>query len=568
MLDECRGEKFEEVIAAFSTVVLHRVIAAEQNIKPNITSRLILAHNLPPEDQRTLIPLAIAHRVALTGILQEKARLRARYLGLQRRLDAKEQELSKRKEDLEITRDAREKPIASNAKIYEIRKHFDTHWQGDTQWIDAIFEGGDHKKDPVLDTPFSTVWQKASKGNAQPVVACQQGLLQQLEKRVATQEARLQKWRQLKEDLATTAKFAPKLGSIGERMKSSHGLDLKFSSHTKLVMDPCDMQVNTADLPPVESLSAAKEEYEKLAQSMRRELALVGNVKDKNANFFSIVSKTLKEKRPTESFEEPIEAVPTTRQPTKLPKSIRFPTQEKKIVEKVHSVHTNGSSALLNESTSSSHQESPPPTQSQSYPSSIRSTQSIQPSETLGPEMDEEEILAQEIILSTMNAPSPIKPKPSLSERAKKSMALASLEDLGGTAGPSPISKPSVTQVTDVFSSSSSNLNPIPRETLLERTRQSMSLITPKPRKSVMERRRASKIYPINQFSTPEKMSCTSHAEVLTPPEALFGQDVNYATVFKSRPKIALSPTLSPIDAGSHLQGESIDVQLEEGWIS
>ena len=105
------------------------------------------------------------------------------------------------------------------------------------------------------------------------------------------------------------------------------------------------------------------------------------------------------------------------------------------------------------------------------------------------------------------------------------------------------------------------------RASLLDRTRESMarvsSLSTTKStrsRKSVRQSRPS--LYPINQFGTPSKKSVIDWENAglegedqgaRTPQEKLFSDDADMASVFKSRPKIALSPVLGPTDgvAGS-----------------
>lgn len=91
---------------------------------------------------------------------------------------------------------------------------------------------------------------------------------------------------------------------------------------------------------------------------------------------------------------------------------------------------------------------------------------------------------------------------------------------------------------------------------LLERTRQSMSLLSPqptsRPRKSVTSQLpRLSQQFPVNQFETPPRRtsSCGSVSDrsgASTPRDELFSEDADYASVFKSRPRIATSPHCSP----------------------
>jgi len=55
-------------------------------------------------------------------------------------------------------------------------------------------------------------------------------------------------------------------------------------------------------------------------------------------------------------------------------------------------------------------------------------------------------------------------------------------------------------------------------------------------------------IYPINQFETPGEPQAVP-VRNSTPTEKLFSPDADYSSVFKSRPKVALSPVISPDDS-------------------
>jgi hypothetical protein len=72
----------------------------------------------------------------------------------------------------------------------------------------------------------------------------------------------------------------------------------------------------------------------------------------------------------------------------------------------------------------------------------------------------------------------------------------------------------------------------------------------PKSKKSSHNRSRTS-VYPINQFDTPKKprrstIGIREDERDITPMESLMSPEAEYDSVFKSRPKIALSPVLSP----------------------
>lgn len=119
--------------------------------------------------------------------------------------------------------------------------------------------------------------------------------------------------------------------------------------------------------------------------------------------------------------------------------------------------------------------------------------------------------------------------------------------------------------------------NIAPPTTLLERTRQSMSLL-PNPagpgrdhhsRKSVSSiQARTSQNFPVNQFETPRGKRTqgisayrtkSPHPDSSTQRDQSFDDEGDYASIFKSRPKIALSPALSP-----NRSGFGLDSMLEE----
>lgn len=577
MLDECKGEKLEEVLAAFSTIVLQKVLKAEQNIKPSRVRILALAHTLSSEEQASLLPLAIAHRASLEGLLRKRANLRTQYRDFQHALNVKEQELRARTTSLELASKENEGEVGREEDIRGLRKQFDIHWHGDPRWVDAIFDGEQGAKDPLLDAPFSEIWSKVTSGTADHDAPQQQGLLQQLDNRVAAQEARLQKWRRFREDLVVISKPPARVNPPGAGQRPSQGLDLDFSRHTDISLKPADIaQTSQYDQARRPFEPTMVDEYERLMKSMRKELIKADEVKPLHDHSedrafkqgpiesHQLLPHTPKVLTPTKIQKLPQADLKVADETTKLlrPRTKCSPTRVNRADGSFNGV-ANASSTFPFDSKPYLHQnrvlrESPSTSSNSKLAHTNRSPE--------GPtsDVDEEEILAQQIIMSTTSTLSPQKPKPSLSERARKSMALTSRDEVFSMPVAESFPKPqSPTRPSaDVFTSSSSTtLNS--RETLLERTRQSMSLLPPKPRKQVIDKRRTSKVYPTNQFGSPEQTYNTSNAKALTPPEALFAQDVNYASVFKSRPRIATSPTPSPMPDGKSRLDNIMEGQVE-----
>ena len=213
MFDDCKGEKFLELLAAFSNLVLRKVVAEGEEGRGSIAQRLCSAEKISPNERKSYLPLAIAHRVALRGILKKKNELRARHQDFGRILDEKEKELDRRLEKVVETQAFLDKNIAAEAAVSRVTRQFSKHWQGDGQCIDVISQGeGSATTDALLDGPFSEIWlevnQDSFKGDAS---THQYGLLEDLEKRVEIQNERVQRWKDFKSEMQKRAKPAPPL---------------------------------------------------------------------------------------------------------------------------------------------------------------------------------------------------------------------------------------------------------------------------------------------------------------------------------------------------------------------
>lgn len=604
MLDECKGEKFEEVLVAFSTLVLQRVLEAEQYPQPTRTRRLALAQRLTSEEQQSMLPLAIAHRSSLSTLLRKKARLRLKYREFKTVLDSKHLEIRTKADNHELGK-AGEITVGPPENLRRIKEYFELHWQGDSRWIDDIFGHGEKGTiDPLLDTPFSDLWTKLTDSTADQPAPKQQGLLQQLEERVAAQEARLEKWKKFREDLEITSTHVE---SGLQKTKQTQVFDLKFSSRAKtdLHSDSTGEEA-TQDSVARESIAVIVTEYQGLMDSMRRELAAVDAVKyggdhnhtaalskkqgmeglrqlsssmgldiakfshpepirlaakvnarsEKGRNYDSEASRKQMGTNLGQEFNDSGELRPIK----KLEVSAQFSNREPGRSEDI-SINTTKDFFVPVEPETNSNEVISSWEDSRALSSKSDSIKPGQGDEA-PTDLNKKECLAPQTIGSTIYSVSPAKPKLSLLERTRQSMALVKPE------GSDRLTEPATAVSTSIISIAENTLQssdaPIKRrETLLERTRQSMSLITPKPPpQKGTEQRRISKIYPTNQFETPGKQQSASQKDELsTPPELLFEQDANYASVFKSRPKVALSPTATSMimhdELDDIIEGES-----------
>ncbi|KAL8955320.1 MAG: hypothetical protein Q9183_006695 [Haloplaca sp. 2 TL-2023] len=157
----------------------------------------------------------------------------------------------------------------------------------------------------------------------------------------------------------------------------------------------------------------------------------------------------------------------------------------------------------------------------------------------------ENQRLAEDIIRSATEAEvSPLKCGELLLARTRQSMTFCRKDSLLPDSSPEPRSSNS-----NETHENQQEQGTMPKRSssLVERTRRSMSLLpnpsSKTPRNSIHNRRQ-SRQYPRNQFETPKKR--LENVDEVTPPDILFSPDADYASVFKSRPKIATSPDLSP----------------------
>ncbi|PTB77076.1 hypothetical protein M440DRAFT_1316435, partial [Trichoderma longibrachiatum ATCC 18648] len=178
MLDECKGERLEEVLAFFSTVVLRKVVS----------DSLAANHSYVTP----VVELAFENK----GYKSEKSHLiaaRARFQEFARVLDDKEDEIIRRREALEIKEmDGGGQTVSDNARA-EMRRTVRHNWSGSDAWMEALL-CGDAKHGGLLATKFDRVWRRAQKGRIDELDTDDVGLLEQLDSRVKMQRDRLRKW--------------------------------------------------------------------------------------------------------------------------------------------------------------------------------------------------------------------------------------------------------------------------------------------------------------------------------------------------------------------------------------
>ncbi|KAL4968604.1 uncharacterized protein BDV14DRAFT_144691 [Aspergillus stella-maris] len=463
MLDDCKGEKFDELLATFSMSVLRKKKTQDRN--PAID--LALAPGLTPHEYPQLLPLILAHRVSLSTLGERRDRVRDTHEKFSQLLDKKKDEINARSTN-------GSQPIAiKESDLESLARKTRDNWQGNAEWADAILEGGlGSSRDAFLDLPFDKVWSRVKESTVDNLLttSTRPDLVLDLETRVLQQRARLQKWHQYSDSLKNSEAASP-----SKPKDEKKAPQLVFRDHQSVTV----ASISKAVRQPVDR-SGPTTKDQNLLESISEAMDRINGASTKRQSLPESIHERDEEPTPETEPEQPSRPIPTISQPVFDPPI---------------------------------------------HPSAIEYTQ--------------EEPL-----------PRRRKDPLTLAERTRKSM---SMFEMIPESPPSPEPLPPKYHPEPEPEHHEEEPHNAPY-TLAERTRKSMSLLPPPrdpPQQNPTRRSRKSRVsFPVNQFETPTKLSATPPdypSRASTPRDDLFEDQADYASVFKSRPRIALSPVASPV---------------------
>lgn len=560
MMDECKGERLEEVLAAFSAAVLKRVVADEvaaSGEHPALALSLALEKKGYQDDKLELSGLILAHKVALKGIWEGRQEAGAKFRDFADLINVKERGIARKHEEARHRAQSVSSQSVSDDARHEMRRAVRNNWSGNERWQKTLLHGdaGTRKEGP-FGMPFERVWRRVEQSRLGELEAADAGLLEQLDGRVRMHKERLEKWQSYRRSMFSERTGAP--SSSKAKAKAGKGINLGFGAHE-------DMRLGR--MSPVKSSQriGLNEDYQALLQGLDSELAET----DKTPNPLGFLQDRRPPKRTSmgtdashsaisemseledDSFdktpEEPDE--PTIRPfHSKLESPKRLPVRPP-----LHQPVQSSSESVPRTSLATPppleppHQE--PPSRQSSY---SRKNSTSTPSPAPEQESPEQPPLsptqaAADKILQSMNnvSPSPSKrSKPrhtlSLAERTRLSMAPRGsslfLEeedaDLTNTSATTPPTTADVANLVEADEPSD----------LVSRTRRSMAGFEKAKQKAQLERRRSqrrSKLPPKREGSYfPREEDAVITEEMMA--------EEDMEAVFKSRPRIIASPLPSP----------------------
>ncbi|RMD39376.1 hypothetical protein DV735_g5751, partial [Chaetothyriales sp. CBS 134920] len=184
MLDECKGERFEELLAAFSMLVLRKTLAKSPSV------------NISAIPEPECVPLILAYRASLRQVLTRRQHVDTQANLKKGQLDRRARSLSQRK-----ARALEEIQTIGPLERGRVVGLLKDAWTGDSQWIQAIIYENIQRCDDATggEQGSGDDWQDGG----------DEGLLHDLNRRVRIQQERLARWTQLEESLPSRPEQQP-----------------------------------------------------------------------------------------------------------------------------------------------------------------------------------------------------------------------------------------------------------------------------------------------------------------------------------------------------------------------
>lgn len=482
MLDECKGDKFEELLANFSIVVLKKTLYAKADA----------VHVIRDAGPAHRLPLIISYRKGIQRDFEKRKDVKVHATQQHRNLDAAIHAISDEAAKLEN----RQPPaVPENAVL--LKRMVRENWIGDPAWVESLVYDVPPSRRTKQELPETDRWEENPST-----------LLTELDARIDKQSARVAKWQSYLKDLQKQKPKNPVMPLSEDQAQSKPG---RFSRHQ-------DLALHSRQAGNIEQ--RLDSQHASLLQTLDRELAPWLTIRQVSSKSIST-------------------ALVSSSQPSTVMPNM-------------------------------SHAQ---PTQPEVYASGISSQ------ETVFPEQDAEQtpITAERdrqlaVMASSRTQTSPDEtPKPPLSLQERTRQSLAQFETPRPRANASKTvnryhGEPGPTAAATSLKTHSD------RTSLLERTRQSMSILAnfldegyepqsnPRSKRPTHARSQTTLHVPSQRRKLERAWSEESLASIATKDELDLNAD--YDTVFRSRPRLAMSPNLSPQRTDNDLWLES---QLEEG---
>ncbi|KAI6779895.1 uncharacterized protein J7T54_001983 [Emericellopsis cladophorae] len=273
MLDECKGERLEDVLAAFSAAVLRKVAVDQLQGHPALSLTLTLENKGYNDDKNELSSLILAHKHSLGRIKDRRRDMTRRYRDFEGLLGVKERGLAQREEEaLRREQGGPGKTISEEARAAMARL-VRTNWTGNEKWMHVLVQGdAAEKKDGPLGMPLDRVWRRVEQDRLGEVEAKDAGLLEQLHGRVTMHRERLDKWQRFRASMYGERPAQAASPSEGKARSQDRGIDLGLGAHEELRLGRA-----TGTSKTLSQGMRLTSDYQEMLQGLKDELADAGH---------------------------------------------------------------------------------------------------------------------------------------------------------------------------------------------------------------------------------------------------------------------------------------------------
>lgn len=256
MLDECKGEKFEDVLRIFGLAVLRREAGKRFKNQAGFAEALATRSSSGALDERALVALLLAHDSRLRGNIRGRRELEGRFRAQEASLEESEAALQRRRDEAEVSADSI--PVLKIGDLEHYEELLMASWTANVNWIQAIVHEGSKSKQPMLPPTSEEV--------SSPIEARSPAelLMTNINEKLAQQQVRLREWKALRDTF-------PEPRVVDENAETARVPLLRFEAHCSLI--PGDMDLSSSQ----ENFDHA--EIPALIKEMREELAGLGKFK-------------------------------------------------------------------------------------------------------------------------------------------------------------------------------------------------------------------------------------------------------------------------------------------------
>lgn len=518
MFDECRGDKFEEVIAAFALTVFRK--HASEN------AQLSLAE---PSDREMLV-LIIAYRKKLQCPLERRKEFNRSAQDFARSLRDRKEVLRLRRSELPQSSSSVDLEETSVQKLESVVRG---SWVGDERWIDVLLFGHSKGQPPVLQDSFEEEWENF-KQNGQEAGCRTHSVLEDVNARVTAQVERYRKWKAFHDHFELAQKAGGQRRKSGNTTQTDSVALTIFNQHEELHLGSHDPEfLEGSGLLPAddESLRSMQRELGSLSSKIETQSQLQEHTRQ---NMDTPPLATADDRAAAEEF-----PLPSTSGP------VHWLESPQNLLEGPLNIGKQNIDLTLDNTAETQDLAEDENATTSDFPGHEPEDSREQPVSH-----GSESFSAHETRIREMN----------LSERTRMSMAAVHLNSAISSSPPNPVPS-SPPPGFDLPNS------------LQERTRDSLSILpTPDPQPQVRSQRsrkpaprskhtkRPSQYFPAKDPFPANLPETSDKPDLLMPPEEprltysgsstprerLFSDEAEYSSVFKSRPRIALSPAFGP----------------------